>query len=126
MVSLYLRRSFCGPSLPARARLGVRVGDSLATQRFSRDKSYCSQMSVSPGGMSGSKASMLSWRNHAFTVIDAPGSAGLTEALGIKPARTILGIYFDNSGTLHAFVRSRDGTFITFDPPCSYTYPTSI
>jgi hypothetical protein len=38
----------------------------------------------------------------------------------------ITGYYFEGNNS-HGFLRSRDGTFTTFDPPGSVdTYPTSI
>jgi hypothetical protein len=54
-----------------------------------------------------------------FNVPDAQG----TQAYAINPEGTITGFYFDSGGLGHGFVRARNGTFITFDPPGVTTAP---
>ena len=47
--------------------------------------------------------------------------------MSVSPEGTIAGYYADANATLHSFLRTRDGAFITFDPPGSqYTFPLSI
>jgi hypothetical protein len=55
-------------------------------------------------------------------VFDVPGAQG-TQAVAINPQGTITGNYFDSSGLGHGFLRARNGTFITFDPPGVTTAP---
>jgi hypothetical protein len=63
--------------------------------------------------------------NGTFTIIDPPGSVGAeisSSYLGsqpINPAGAITGDYFDASGANHGFLRAKDGTITTFDPPGS-------
>jgi hypothetical protein len=64
--------------------------------------------------------------NGRYTVINAPGAAGFTKALGINHRGTTFGINVDENGAQHAFVRSRAGSFTDFDPPGSNTVPVSI
>jgi hypothetical protein len=66
-----------------------------------------------------------------FTTFDAP-SAGTgvfqgTFALGINPAGTITGLYYDANNVSHGFVRASDGAITTFDPPGALSVqPSSI
>ena len=58
-----------------------------------------------------------------FTTFDAPGAgttgfAAGTTAVGINPEGATTG-YYCNAGSCHGFLRARDGTFTTFDPPNS-------
>ena len=46
-----------------------------------------------------------------------PGSGNGTFGVGLTPSGEIEGIYVDSSGVLHGFVRSKNGTFSTFDAP---------
>lgn len=62
----------------------------------------------------------------AITTFDAPGAGTgtgqgtfVTFGSGITPAGEIAGGYSDANCVFHAFVRAKDGTFITFDPPGS-------
>jgi hypothetical protein len=64
--------------------------------------------------------------------IDAPG-AGTgsfegTVTAGINAEGTITGNYFDANFSSHGFLRTRAGTFTTFDPPGSNgtTFPSGI
>jgi hypothetical protein len=61
-------------------------------------------------------------RKTAIVTFDVPGAQG-TEANAISPDGTITGSYFDSGGLGHGFVRARNGTFITFDPPGVSTVP---
>ena len=66
-----------------------------------------------------------------FTTFDAPGAAtgnGFgTVALSINPAGAIMGYYNDANAVFHGFLRARDATIATFDPPGSaFTIPGSI
>src|SRR5439155_996564 len=66
-----------------------------------------------------------------FTSFDAPGAAtgnGFgTVALSINPAGAIMGYYNDANAVFHGFLRARDATIATFDPPGSaFTIPGSI
>jgi hypothetical protein len=73
-------------------------------------------------------------RDGTFTTIDPPGSIGayVGNYFGlvgppINPAGAITGTYLDASGVQHGFLRARDGTFTTFDPPGStLTVPQGI
>jgi hypothetical protein len=65
-----------------------------------------------------------------FITFDVPGSTE-TVATSISAAGAITGIYTDNTnfGEPHGFLRSRDGSFTTFDPPGGFvteTFPQSI
>ena len=55
-----------------------------------------------------------------FTAFDPLGSTAPfgTTAVGINPAGSIVGGYFDGI-TFHGFLRAADGTFTTVDPPGS-------
>ncbi|MBP0639106.1 hypothetical protein [Cupriavidus sp. AcVe19-6a] len=53
-----------------------------------------------------------------FTTFDIPGSTG-TIPTAINSAGSITGYYFDASDLIHSFLRTPDGTIITFDPPGS-------
>jgi hypothetical protein len=71
--------------------------------------------------------------NGTLTTFDVPGAGtGAFQGTGlfgaaINPAGTIAGDYIDASGVSHGFLRARDGTFTTFDPPGSTnTYPFDI
>ena len=50
--------------------------------------------------------------------VPAAGPFG-TVGFGINPAGVIAGEYGDASNVLHGFVRAKDGTITTFDPPGS-------
>jgi hypothetical protein len=72
-------------------------------------------------------------RKTTIITFDVPGAgtgAGQgTQGFAINPAGTITGIYFDaNNVLVHGFVRARDGTITTFDPPGAVigTFPSSI
>jgi hypothetical protein len=72
-------------------------------------------------------------KNHRGTIVtfDAPGALNAlgagTVALSINPAGEITGFYLDANYEWHGFLRARDGTFTTFDPPGSVqTAPASI
>src|SRR5262249_3253852 len=54
----------------------------------------------------------------SFTApVPGPGKQFYTVSLGINPAGTITGWYIDPNGVSHGFLRAKDGTFTTFDPP---------
>ncbi len=61
--------------------------------------------------------------NGAITSFDAPGadmtpgSGNGTFGVGLTPSGEIEGVYVDPQGVLHGFVRSKEGTFTTFDVP---------
>ena len=65
--------------------------------------------------------------NGTITSFDAPGadmtpgSGNGTFGVGLTPNGEIEGVYVDASGVLHGFVRSRHGTFSTFDVPSAGT-----
>src|SRR5438132_1919856 len=66
-----------------------------------------------------------------FTTFDAPGAAtgnGFgTVASSITAAGAIMGYYNDANAVFHGFLRARDATIATFDPPGSaFTIPGSI
>ena len=46
-----------------------------------------------------------------------------TQSVGINPAGTIAGIYFDASSVSHGFVRAPNGAITTFDAPGAGTRP---
>jgi hypothetical protein len=46
-----------------------------------------------------------------------PGSGNGTFGVGLTPSGEIEGVYVDANGVLHGFVRSKNGTFSTFDVP---------
>src|SRR5215472_10697555 len=56
-------------------------------------------------------------RNTTFITFDVPGAAEGTFPDAINPAGVITGDYLDASSLNHSFLRDRDGTFITYDPP---------
>ena len=51
-----------------------------------------------------------------FTTFDIPGAPGLIPT-AINSAGAITGYYFDAGGLIHSFLRTPEGTVITFDPP---------
>ena len=55
-------------------------------------------------------------RKTAIITFDAPGAVNGTLAIAINPQGTIAGLYIDSVAG-HGYVRSRDGSFITFDVP---------
>src|ERR1700746_3007171 len=55
-------------------------------------------------------------RKTAIITFDAPGATNGTLAIAINPGGTCAGLYIDSVGG-HGYVRSRDGSFITFDVP---------
>jgi hypothetical protein len=56
-----------------------------------------------------------------------PGSTYLTDPTSINPTGEITGDYVAAIGGQHGFLRARDGTFTTFDPPdATLTSPASI
>lgn len=67
--------------------------------------------------------------NGAITSFDAPGadntpgSGNGTFGVDLTPSGEIEGIYVDAKGVLHGFVRSKKGTFSTFDAPGAGTGP---
>ena len=69
-----------------------------------------------------------------MTPFDPPGatcslstSSTCSASIGINPAGTITGTYQDASFAVHGFLRTRDGTFTTFDAPGSAgTEPSGI
>ena len=78
--------------------------------------------------------SFLRTRDGTLTPFDPPGatcslstSSGCSASNGINPEGTITGWYTDASGVTHGFLRTRDGTFTTFDAPGSAgTVPAGI
>jgi len=52
-----------------------------------------------------------------------PGSGNGTFGVDLTPSGEIEGIFVDPSGVLHGFVRSKQGTFTTFDAPGAGTGP---
>jgi hypothetical protein len=52
-----------------------------------------------------------------------PGTGNGTFGVDLTPSGEIEGIYVDPSGVLHGFVRSKKGTFSTFDAPGAGTGP---
>jgi uncharacterized membrane protein len=64
------------------------------------------------------------WIKGVFTLIDIPG-ATRTEAGGINNKGQIVGWYFTPSDfRIHGFLREKDGTFTTIDPPTSGVFRT--
>jgi hypothetical protein len=75
-----------------------------------------------------------------FTTFSFPGSpmgagqgTGPARTSGLNDAGAITGSYYDMNNTIHGFLRSPDGTFISFDAPLADmtipyngTYPTSL
>lgn len=61
----------------------------------------------------------------SFIAFDVPGSScaarfpRCTTPVAINPAGAITGYYADANAALHSFLRARDRTFTTFDPPGS-------
>ena len=55
-------------------------------------------------------------RKTAIITFDVPGAVNGTLAIAINPGGTIAGLYIDSVAG-HGYVRSRDGSFITFDVP---------
>jgi hypothetical protein len=62
-------------------------------------------------------------RKITIITFDVPGAVNGTFPVSINPAGAIAGYYFDSGGVGHGFVRTRDGAFITFDPPGVTTAP---
>jgi hypothetical protein len=52
-----------------------------------------------------------------------PGSGNGTFGVGLIPGGEVEGVYVDANGVLHGFVRSKKGTFSTFDVPAAGTGP---
>jgi hypothetical protein len=64
------------------------------------------------------------WKNGTFTQIDVPGAL-FTEASGINNRGQIVGWYFSGSDRRqHGFLRERDGSFTTIDPPTPGSFRT--
>jgi hypothetical protein len=64
------------------------------------------------------------WKNGTFTQIDVPGAL-FTEASGINNRQQIVGWYLSGSDhRQHGFLRERDGTFKTIDPPTPGSFRT--
>jgi len=59
-----------------------------------------------------------------FITFDPPGST-FTSPSGITPGGVIVGWYADAGGVTHGFLRTRGGSFTTFDVPGAVngTYP---
>jgi hypothetical protein len=64
-------------------------------------------------------------REATFIEFDVPGSS-FTEPIGINPAGEISGAYFDINFVAHGFLRARDGTITTFDPPAGFQIDPSF
>lgn len=64
------------------------------------------------------------WKNGTFTQIDVPGAL-FTEASGINDRGQIVGWYFSGADhRQHGFLRGRDGSFTTIDPPTPGSFRT--
>jgi hypothetical protein len=61
-----------------------------------------------------------------FTRIAVPGASG-TQPLGVDNHGAIVGDYIDRTGTVHGFLRDRQGSFTTIDVPGAvFTDPSDL
>lgn len=113
----------------------LRAPDGTITT-YDTGQTYMIAPSISNKGAIAGESSADGGTWHGFvrsrmgkiTLFDVPGASSTTAGY-INSAGTITGECSDNAtGLFHAFVRERDGTFLTFDgdPSASATFPVGI